>query len=104
MITQHCNRQEGNLEGLVLIREEIAGSCGQKDSPKPILASQKNKYVAASTSEKKTLAKYSCRKVQNKPITLEEVFSSHSNLQHFCNCFLLPPGCSTCALALLAVL
>lgn len=41
------------MEVLVLIRGEIADSCGQKGSPKTILASQKNKYVTASTSEKK---------------------------------------------------
>lgn len=35
------------MEILVLTRGEIADSCGQKDSPKNILASQKNKYVTA---------------------------------------------------------
>lgn len=60
MITQDCNRQEGNLEQkfLFLFRGEIADSCGQKDSPRNIFASQfslsmENKYVSALTSEKK---------------------------------------------------
>lgn len=69
------------MEVLVLIRRENADSCGQKDTPKPYLLlsavlSMKNKYVPSFISEKKKLAKYCCRKVKSKPITLEKVFSS----------------------------
>lgn len=82
------------MEVLVLIRGEIADSCGQKDTPTNIFASQcssicgKQIYTCIDI-RKKTLAKYCCRKVKSKPITLEKVFSSHSNLWHSCNC----PSC-----------